>query len=735
MALGDVTASLRATGWDLDLTVEGFTTLATYEFGLGANNASLGTARCILFVTSPGYDASGNTTTVARTIYGTAAVRKAYPDDATLDETGGGNLTVRIALSDYVYSGDTITGMTVLAGLVTNAGGSSESSNPASGIAVTNNSTLAYPKVCANWAWVPHELMTASTKLRVVAFHGSASDGKPVACVKFTTDDGAGHTVNEVVASATCDTSFGDAVPVVEYVTAGSLVTGMTQGNTVTANFIAYPRIGDATAILSSSAINGTGGVVGPRTWLCNVDGTFTVREAWVSTTGNNTTGTVGNSALPFLTIAKAASALQVAASGNQQGCIIYLEDGTHNWTGGSDAQGATPNVWLTITRSATSTNRAAVVLGAMTGNPYLAGKVKLLDITLTASTNLFFQGDNHSLWLDQCTVNFTTNTMIYANNFNVYWTRCTVPSAIYGFLNAAGKSVYITLVRGCTLSGNDTFFLYTMIGNLRQGTTYTNAFVLSSGATIAFTDNKIFAFNKWYKINAGNPFQIINQTVDRMAIVQNVFEAIGTTTGPLTSLFADGGTSGDAKGLIYWHNVVVGQRVNHSYCSTGANNPLRVAWSVKNNIVDDIAMKTDTFTGDGGANGVRVGNWSQVYNVGNSGNVFQAVTNITANASEQEYFGLKTLRAASVAATYIAYTNRLAWTGVGGATAGVGDYSLQASSPAKDLGGDWLLPYDIAGNPRYGADDPGAYAGDTPAPSSGAPLRPRIGLGLRLGV
>ena len=76
-ATGDITAVVRPDGWTVQLTVEGFTTGATYAFGLDARNHPSSTTP-YLDVVSLGYDGTGAATTIARKVYLTHILRYPY---------------------------------------------------------------------------------------------------------------------------------------------------------------------------------------------------------------------------------------------------------------------------------------------------------------------------------------------------------------------------------------------------------------------------------------------------------------------------------------------------------------------------------------------------------------------------------------------------------------------------------------------------------------------------------
>lgn len=77
MATGAITATVNPDGWSASLSIEGFTTGATYNFGLTGNNIPSASTPYFTVV-SLGYDNTGAPTTVTRTVYCTSVVRYPY---------------------------------------------------------------------------------------------------------------------------------------------------------------------------------------------------------------------------------------------------------------------------------------------------------------------------------------------------------------------------------------------------------------------------------------------------------------------------------------------------------------------------------------------------------------------------------------------------------------------------------------------------------------------------------
>jgi len=742
MAAGDIlSVTVRADGWEADVVMEGLATGGTYNFGLGANgDPATGTPKIKFTVVSLGFDNTGAATTITRTVYGTKQVRKPYPNQAQNQESNdGSNTTVRIALSDYIYAKDatgagnsgTAPVVNILAGFYTSGGTPNNASG--AGFAVTNSSAATYPKVVGNWSWPGFNRVTGDFPLRAVAFHANGMNGRPVACVKFTAADTHGHTATTTVIDPTDDNTVGDAVPVVEYV--GTMaVSSLTTLDVLTCNFQAFPWIGDTDSILDTT-VGGTAQptpLYGPITQLLDKSGTYGVTVACVDPAGNDSGGSIGQAVdigsyvqgttRPFLTIGKAAAAIAAYNNSNRSrntvgGGIIYLNNGTYAWAGTANSYGTTPSDWLKITRSPASSSRAAVVIASQSNDRVTGGRQWFYDVTITATSNLWMSSAGVS-WFDNCTIDQTGVSASYAFIYSTthwYVTRCTITKIQQGLRPYSTENSPICIVRGNTIAqdGVGALFAYTVLGNVTQGTRTLDGLLLQSygGQTIPTNTQPIIAFNKLLGMKSSSSAILScfpTTATSGMALVQNVIENISTGSANLVAIAGDGSTGANAvNNVIIWNNVLVGQRINLAYNDTAANAPVRTKWSVKNNLADDYNLKSDVFASDGG----NVGNWSQLYGVNHSGNVWAETTNIGAPAQYlQEFAGLKCIaNGASQAATYLAFTNRLAFAG-GSSTAGQGSYNLKVSSPAVGLQRDLVIPIDIAGVRRSPFSAAGAY-------------------------
>lgn len=734
---GDIlSVAIGADGWYADITIEGLSTGGTYSLGLGTNNdPATGTPKITFTVVSLGYDDTGAATTITRTIYGTKQVRKAYPNDATNEESAsGGNVTVRVALSDYIFAKDatgagnsgTAPTVTILSGFYTQ---SATPNNAATNLAVTNNSTATYQKVIGNWSWPGYEKMTSASKLRAVAFHRSGQSGRPVRAVKFTLTDGT-TTNTETVTAPTYDSTVGDASPVVEYVTTSDLTSGLTQGAVLTGNFVAYPWTGDSDSVLDTST--GTAQPTplhGPLKAVCDRTGAYCTSVAVVdSVSGSDGTGAVTNNfnqASPpaaFATIDGAADALRTFNSttysrANKAGSIIYLKAGNYAWIGGTTtADGVVPDAWCTVA-AFPGVAASAVNINSQSGSRTIGVKTKIQGVTITAqSASGTITGMTH-LWVDQCIINCPTSSQppFYINTV-WYVTRSTITSLNQGLRPYSTVNAAPAIIRGNTMSGySGQVFVYTVLGNNKtdNSTSAIQHITSYTSSTVPVPDRPIIAYNKYLGANCTTApvgFPVVLNT-SGAAFVQNVIENYKNTTGALIQIAADTSTvagSDPTDNVIIWNNTFAGQRQNFAYNDNGSEAPRRRYWSVKNNITYDYNIKTDN-TVAVGANAARVANWSQLYGVGWSGNLLLD----TGNGFNNEFDGLKTLRHDWLGSNQGAYVQFTSYAGAIVGTsdgAGQGTYTLQSTSPAVGMQRDLLLPFDIAGSSRASTSAAGAY-------------------------
>lgn len=738
MATGDIlSVTIPAEGYYAEILIEGLAIGGTYSMGLGTNNTVSASTKLVFTVVSLGYDDTGAATTITRTIYGTIKRRKIYPNEATMDETtSGSDVIVRVNLSEYIYQKDNVGGgnsgtapvVSILAGLYTN--GSSSNASGAS-FPVTNNSTLAYPKVIGNWAWPGYQLMDSTSKLRAVAFHNSAKDGRPVRAVKFSVFDGT-TTNTQIITAPTCDLGFGDASPVVEYVSTADLTSGLTQGAELTCNFIAYPWMGDSGALLDTSA--GTADptpLVGPIKGVCDRTGAYQKTYALVDPTGSDAgANTVYPSAsfdpltaYKFLTIGKAAAAIAAYNNANYGrndvgAGIVYLNAGNYAWLGSSNVYGTTPKTWITI-KPADGVSRASVVINTASGNGDISDRIKVENCTITVTTVNVFT-NVAVIWHHLCEFN-TTNIGCWNTTAGIFYvTQCKVTNLNQGFRPSGTANCSPAIIRGNNLTGfKHGILCYTVLGNLKT-TRYTPSsglfFTEINGMTGPQPVNFIIAYNNilGWEVGAGSSIidcgTYVGPNTVGGAIIQNVFENCQSSGGGLGSICASDAitTNTPLENMIIWHNVFLGQRLFLGYNDAGVITKYRRHWSIKNNYWDRSANKGDTFT-PGNAN--RIGAWEITNQVSASGNNHEQNMISLPNNFFMEFAGISSYQPALQGTlTHADFINRQASDGTNPST-GDGNYRLNPTSPLIGLPVDLVLPYDLDGASRgVSSNATGAY-------------------------
>ena len=216
----------------------------------------------------------------------------------------------------------------------------------------------------------------------------------------------------------------------------------------------------------ATATITGTdaGALVLPAIPLV-VDGASTLESfmAWVSTTGNDGTGEVGNELLPYLTIDGAVTGIQTSSITNvSDGATIYIKEGTfvlgNNWN-----HIDTSYEWLTIEKSAEAVRENAIINAA--GDTRITDFIRFKDISLTQATpgDAWLNNAPDSLWLDGCYVygsdRHVANTNVagrIADNetdYPTYFTNCYIYNVDYGMKRGA-------LSRNTTMRqiGNDAY-------------------------------------------------------------------------------------------------------------------------------------------------------------------------------------------------------------------------------------------------------------------------------------
>lgn len=726
-------------------------TNGTFSNGLGTNNLITGNQKLTITMNSPGYDDTGATQVVAQTLYGTWPVRFPYPNAAYPDTTNISNdIQIREALSQYVTTKD----VSLTASIVTNlyAKASAATNQTASGISVVNNSLLSYQKVLANWTWPGWNLISATPyKVRLMAAHSSGQKGRPVRVVRVICTDQHSHTSTNYVTQLAIDSTLAETIPTAEYLHSCDL-SSMTALDLIRFDFAAFPWIGDSGAVCDTTDGAYTRPTIcyAPQTNRYDPSNGYGYCHALVDVTnGVDATGVAANLVYWATNTTPAAfktiNGALVACKGTNGAAyaptkhtdpsysILLLTNGTYAWTGGSGAYGTNGMGWVTITtNSAGGATTAGVIIGSQSGNKgWSGGLTHLQGITITAGSGSgVFSGENE-IWFDGCVINNSTSPMVYQDKA-WYLTGCTVTKWKDGIVGFSTENAAPALIRNCTITNiNAPSISAVVIGNIWYPGTVSSGGVLYdkvAGGNAPYPQPVIIYNNKiLYRTNVsqiGLDNGVTMSNTFGAAIIQNVLE--GTTAAdasPIVGISSDGVTTPHAN-MLLWCNTVAGNKFNYMYQDTGSTLVWKQQSPLRWELHDQYFIKTDTFTGSGGGNGARWGNWGQVWGVGYEKNVFSNITNMAGVGNFQpEFYGLNNfpyvvtsgsqqppLCAQQTNSDFVRYVANGAYNGVT-AGSGNGNYRLKSDSPAVFMGeADYPLAFDISGQPRGRHDPPGAY-------------------------
>lgn len=639
-----------------------------------------------------GFNAAGAPTTHLESIILTQRVRQPFPNQASLDAS-------RVAMSDYVYSTDTVVG-------------------------VTNNSAETSPKPVANWALPDQRVVGNTLRLEVVAFHRNARAGEQVACVEFRATDGS-TTVTQIVSASSILAHPGDVNPVVGYACDLDIM-GLNSG-AITANARVIPWIGGAASVLNSSD-QSAAREFSPQTYLKNTALASSPVFAYVNpTTGNDTTGAVSTNAAtaeatPCLTVTGAINRI-IAVNGSVDGCVIRLMAGTHVLNSSAALATRTQNTGeLIVTRDPNATRAAVIAQFGLTSTVRwrlgaTAGWVRLRDITLSRQGTSNIQGETGSqlsIWFDQVTFQNNNHNAAFLSNSHSRFTGAAFTGMTASPLNAS--TTEHRLFRGISSTNVGVIESWLLLGSNLSGTT------LVTGRGPRTQNGAIIAYNTFSSASpATGGFGNTENITAGAALVQNVIEFTGTVSGTAVRMAADAAT-GDTTHVIMHHNTLAGSflhgRSNLFYNdSPPPSNRTNRLMSLVGNLHIQINTKHDVFAGlnDNYADAAdRLGGWAYLYGVGCRGEFSQfidAQSGGIGGSFAQAYPGLSaSIGTSSTVRNDPLFVGFEATAIGGGAGAGGGNYRLQAGSPAASRVTERVLPFDLDGNARTGAQASGAY-------------------------
>jgi len=762
-APGDiVSAVVESNGWVLDVTVVSLTNVSSFDYGFanqvvgGATIVGIPPGKLVINLTSLGFDDNAKPTTFPRTVYGTRTLRFPYGVNGqtalnyVLDVTGSGtNTLVRLGLSDYVYLTDSNLTMNVLANWYGN-----NALQPT--VSVINNSTNLAGRVVGNWSRPPFQRITNNiATVGCVAFGHGARSGRPVRCVQFwAVDESNTCSPTNTVLSPTIDRSQGDAVPIVEYV--GNIdCSNLAQSNRLTVHFAAYPWIGDTnSALMTSDGRYAFPSMqASPLPMFLDNQNNYPVQVAVVSPNGSDVSGMVVSSSsfspnapppafattgAAALALARTNKALFGSAMRENGAAMMYLQPGNYFY-GASTNIGLTnyPKTWMTVAPfPGVGRSQVTIVDAFSSSGNFLSQLTRISNCTFQCLNATSIIGQTDFLWLDHCLFSInSTQGAIVDSCTNWYVTQCVVQEIPQGLLPVGVRNSNLRLIRGNDISGLvRNWFPSTVLGNARDSGTngpskadWTDTFVHEPPSY------PIIAFNRFMCENASlgsDVFKVAHagsymRTTNGAAVIQNLIEHVNEfPNAPRCMSVGESSTSlsdtniGD--NIFCWNNTIVGQRVNWLENAGGGTNGSIVAQrnngTLLNNVFDQINSKDDL---DYTPSGVRTGNWAVMFGVGAQANTDLDPAQMD-GGWHWNWFGINSYSnhnafgagPSSGWATCFNFVDRESATvQTNGIAPGKGDYHLRSTSPLWQLKTQWVLPYDLDGNPRSASDPPGVFA------------------------
>jgi len=715
------TAGSICNGWvaEVDITKGTPNTGGTYAMGMGSYNDPAN-AKVVFTVTSPGYDETASTTTFTRIVWGTFQLRKPYPNQTVMDETDNSTyVTVRVALSAPIFVSDTAT-VSIASGFYTVGG---TPNNAISGLSVTVNSTLAYQKPVANWTCTSRSLAGATLAVSAFGMAGMAAGGAPLAAVIFTATDASGNSASATVATMTKTTGmaldFGHYVATLD-------TSGFHNGDLITVNFKAYPRIGQSGAVFDTN----DNAAAGENTWkaapiffISDISGTYGRSYAFVDpVNGSDTTCAANTNA----TTARTTTCLTIGwaerkvrdynnttfGRQNLANSVIYLQNGTYDSIGNSNLTYSSTGdtvIW-TLTKAPEATRSSVIIrTNSNTAYRYLTGLyIRVTDVTLARDADRYLFSPTptgSSLLIDNCQI--TDNAAYTVTNLvNTTFGRLEARQNTYTDLSYASGYWFI----GNSVSAPKYLgYARTMIGNLADapGTGHGGAIISESSNCTATSDGAIIYNNKFY--NSQDQIVALAGTcnwTNGLVIANNLWESNYVTGGgPAVGISSDGSTT-TTNNVVFVHNTIAGNRCNLAYNDYGTTATPQTNWIISYNLFEYFANKNDLFTSpSGGQNGNRVGGWPIAMGVTSWGN------SAIRGSFAQEFLGVLSLTGTDASQIPPLFVNDQSGHVSG---TGTGDYHLTAGAPGigRVLAGASMLPYDIDGVARKndGTGAAGAY-------------------------
>ena len=735
-------ASVEANGWVLRITL-----IATPGSFASYTLDPDGAPRVQLTSSDNGYAQTSGIAVAAvpvRIPVATKPLRKpvnpASPTTPVIDETdnGDGTITVRLALSEFIYATSSGLSLATAAGWRSGEAGAT--------VAVANASTLAAPLPIFRWADAPYQRQTGPFTLELVAFSHHPLGTAAVAGVRFVVTDGT--TVKTVWATAPASSAkYGDNARVyaatLDPATATALTAGLLRCDAEVYPWLGVMRSTDPAGTRSMTGLATAGyGSKAETPFVIGYDpvgtryagqvlyidpaGTATASAAMVKTdlVGAKALATASrpatiSTALQALYLANRALPAangQTAAVRATDGARLVLAAGTHAGAGSTAVTtGLTSSeLALIIEGDPDDANpRANCIVQTGTSANARANRVILRNFSWEIGTTTLFSAGMVYYWLDNLEIRAKSGSeangaapiaaAVPASQANLFATRSRWWRSASSF---QGSTLRFGLLRNCEWSraaeasaviggrfipASEDLFVSAVTGGV-GGWGGASDIGAQEDIVLAGIDLRSVKGRSWVPTgataaSAGTP----NTSFRRQVFANNLCERFGTDPQPFWSLGED--VSATMSYNIIEGNSFVGERCNIIYGDpfpttlAETNSLVNQAFGnrVANNSFDWAATKHDAFNDSqsaalrGGTNGYRpqlTETWSTTYGVGFEGN-YDWGRHASAGNFRFEYFGRRGVQAIAGVPDWLADRSTFGSPATGG-----GSYRPPASSP-----------------------------------------------------
>lgn len=650
-------------------------------------------------VVEDGFDATGTATTFSETINLGVRVRRAWPNDASLDAS-------RTSLGKRIY-----------VNAVVNGG------------AVTNNSTLASPSPFYHWTQMNNQVVGNTHTPR-----GYAAHIRGVACVKWIyTDNGSGY-AESIATSISCTVNPNSGKAVMEYVGTPVDLTSFNLGR-LNVRAIVYPRIG--TTVYDSDTFSGEIHNHGTHTHRRSPQRVANPPIAYIdATSGNDATGIVstndavaranpfqrfGWNSSPFGAVTRMREFNNNAA--NYPGDTINaLDGGIFRLVNGTGITAPSVNQTQLIGSFRVEKHPDTIGRQTITANQIfmrLAGSfifanwncvvLSGFNFVLNANNSLFSNAARTLYYLEDCSLNLSASTSagtIGGTSFGsaAFLINCTITGSPVFPSYLTGTNGMLVGAIGCnsTVQLNNTVFNTACFhgnhfigGRYGSSATYPHPFILINTEVQRSIETITHTFIPGYVNIRG--VCIINLSAEECASVSRPFIRI-----------AGDGHAANSNHILLWHWSIAGvdhnARLNVGYndvrtggpSGTGPNNQTNNWSSIGVVSQATKTIKTETFAPNDGS---QTGNWSWLYGADCQGNFTGQWPDTNENQLYQGPRSVQALFGSPIDPLFV--DNQASFDESGVLTPGGTDYTLQSGSLARNIVLNSPVPFDQLGNAR----------------------------------